>query len=153
MPYRWQTAEFTDLGEEALYRVLHLRQAVFVIEQACLYQDLDGLDQRATHMLCWTGDQLAAYLRCLPPGTSYAESSIGRIVVAADHRDKGLGRDLVARGIAYNNGRWPDSGIRINAQSYLGAFYRALGFCAVGEQYDEDGIPHQQMLYRPAETA
>ena len=151
MPYRWQTTEFLQLGEEALYAILQLRQAVFVVEQACLYQDLDGLDKAATHMLCWEEDELAAYQRCLPPGTSFQESAIGRIVVAPSHRDSGLGRTLVLRGIEHNLARWPESGIRINAQAYLRRFYSELGFDPVGEEYDEDGIPHQQMVYAPAD--
>ncbi len=147
MRYNWQTTDFTRLGEGALYSLLHLRQAVFVIEQACLYQDLDGLDQAATHMLCWAGDELAAYQRCLAPGASYRESSIGRIVVAPAHRHSGLGKVLVRRGIEHNLRHWPGSGIRINAQAYLGAFYSTLGFVPEGPEYDEDGIPHQQMVY------
>ena len=147
MPYRWQTTEFLQLGEEALYAILQLRQAVFVVEQACLYQDLDGLDKAATHMLCWEEDELAAYQRCLPPGKSFRESSIGRIVVAPSHRDSGLGRTLVLRGIEHNLARWPESGIRINAQAYLRRFYSELGFDPTGPEYDEDGIPHQQMVY------
>ena len=153
MPYRWQITEFRQLGEDALYAILHLRQAVFVVEQACLYQDLDGLDQGATHMLCWDKDGLAAYQRCLPPGKSFTESSIGRIVVAPDHRKSGLGKTLVLRGIQHNLDRWPGSGIRINAQAYLGKFYSELGFDPVGEAYDEDGILHQQMLYTAAGQA
>ena len=149
MSYSWQTTDFIRLGEHSLYRILHLRQAVFVVEQACVYQDLDGLDQKAIHMLCWSGEDLAAYQRCLAPGASFEESSIGRIVVAANHRDAGLGRELVVRGIEHNLGKWPDSGIRINAQAYLGAFYSTLGFVPVGPEYDEDGIPHQQMVYQP----
>ena len=150
MPYHWQTTNFSQLRGNDLYDVLHLRQAVFVVEQACLYQDLDGLDQRAAHVLCRDGDELVAYLRCLPPGASYRESSIGRIVVASSHRDSGLGRELVRRGIDYNLVRWPGSGIRINAQAYLRDFYIALGFDPVGAEYDEDGIAHQQMVYRAA---
>jgi ElaA protein len=148
MPYHWQTTEFARLGVDALYTVLRLRQAVFVVEQACLYQDLDGLDQQGTHMLCWDGEELAAYQRCLPPGASFRESAIGRIVVAPSYRNSGLGRELVVRGINHNLAQWPDSGIRINAQSYLREFYAGLGFDPVGTEYDEDGIPHQQMVYR-----
>jgi ElaA protein len=150
MPYHWQTTNFPQLGVTDLYDLLQLRQAVFVVEQACLYQDLDGLDRQAAHMLCRCGNALVAYLRCLPPGASYRESSIGRIVVAPSHRDSGLGRELVGRGIDHNLARWPGTGIRINAQSYLRDFYIALGFDPVGAEYDEDGILHQQMVYRAA---
>jgi ElaA protein len=152
MSFHWQTTDFEHLGVDGLYAVLHLRQAVFVVEQACLYQDLDGLDRPATHMLCWEGNELAAYQRCLPPGTSFRESAIGRIVVAPSHRHSGLGQALVERGIRHNLARWPESGIRINAQAYLRAFYSRLGFEPAGDEYDEDGIPHLQMVYRPLIT-
>ena len=152
MSQQWQTTDFAGLGGDTLYAVLQLRQAVFVVEQDCVYQDLDGLDQAAHHMLCWQTGQLVAYQRCLPPGTSYTESSIGRIVVAHSHRDCGLGRSLVSRGIQHNLARWPDCGIRINAQAYLRTFYSSLGFAPIGSEYDEDGIPHQEMVYSPANS-
>ena len=147
MRYHWQTTSFQALGNDELYKILRLRQEVFVIEQQCLYQDLDGNDQQATHILCWLGAELMAYQRCLPPGTSYNESSIGRILVAPEERGGGLGRELVARGIRHNRQHWPNSDIRINAQSYLQDFYTDLGFATQGDAYDEDGIMHVQMLY------
>ena len=147
MSYHWQTTSFQALGNEELYTILRLRQEVFVIEQQCLYQDLDGKDQQATHILCWLGAELMAYQRCLPPGTSYNESSIGRILVAPEARGGGLGRELVARGIRHNRQHWPASDIRINAQAYLEDFYTDLGFATQGGAYDEDGIMHVQMLY------
>jgi len=147
MSYHWQTKSFQALGNDELYRILRLRQEVFVIEQQCFYQDLDGKDQQATHILCWLGTELMAYQRCLPPGTSYRESSMGRIVVASAARGSGLGRELVARGISHNEEQWPASDIRINAQSYLEDFYTELGFATQGDAYDEDGIMHVQMLY------
>jgi ElaA protein len=148
MPYRWQIADFAQLCNDTLYTLLQLRQEVFVVEQACIYQDLDNLDQLATHMLCWEGGTLRAYQRCLRPGLSFSESSIGRIVVAPGARGTGLGRDLVRLGVEHNLARWPESGIRINAQAYLSKFYSELGFDPVGDEYDEDGIMHQQMVYR-----
>lgn len=154
MNYQWQWACFTDLTPRELYAFLRLRHEVFALEQDCLYLDLDGLDQQAAHLMCWKGDVLLGYLRSLPPGLSYAESALGRIVTAPAGRGLGLGRELVKRGIAYNLRQWPKSGIRINAQAYLEDFYTSLGFVAEGSLYDEDGIPHQQMLYvrPPAET-
>ena len=146
MEQRWQTTDFAGRGSDTLYTLLQLRQDVFILEQACIYRDLDDLDREATHMLCWVRDQLWAYQRCLRPGLSYPESALGRIVVHPTARGTGLGRELVARGIDYNLQQWPGTGIRINAQSYLREFYRDLGFAPVGEEYDEDGIMHQQML-------
>lgn len=144
---RWQITHFNGLDPAQLYAALRLRLEVFAIEQNSLYQDLDNLDQQATHMLAWDNGQLLAYLRCLPPGASYRESAIGRIVVAAPARGRQLGRELVPRGIRYNLDQWPNRGIRINAQSYLRVFYEELGFVADGDDYNLDGIPHLQMLY------
>ena len=148
MDYRWQTSEFTDLGTVQLYALLTLRQQVFVVEQACIYLDLDNLDQGAIHMLCWQGDHLLAYQRCLAPAVHFAESALGRIVVDPTARGRQLGVDLVRRGISYNLARWPGQGIRINAQAYLETFYTGLGFVAEGDSFAEDGIAHIQMVYR-----
>jgi ElaA protein len=151
MTYCWQTAEFNELSLLELYALMRLRQLVFVVEQESIYLDLDDLDQAAAHILCWQGDRLLAYLRCLAPGASFAESAIGRIVVAPKARGRNLGRELVRRGVSYNLQRWPDTNIRINAQSYLEDFYRNLGFAVASARYLEDGIPHIQMLYsRPS---
>jgi len=143
----WQTSAFDDLGNRELYAALRLCLEVFAVEQNSLYQDLDNLDQEATHMLAWEDGCLVAYQRCLAPGISYRESAIGRIVVAADARGRQLGRELVRRGIRHNLARWPGQGIRLNAQSYLRAFYQQLGFVAEGEDYRLDGIPHIEMVY------
>jgi ElaA protein len=148
MNYQWQSLTFAQLGQARLYAVLRLRQEVFAVEQQSIYLDLDGLDQQAIHMLCSRDEQLLAYQRCLPPGVSYPESSLGRIVVSPGARGLHLGVELVQRGISHNLQHWPDSGIRINAQSYLQKFYINLGFVTDGDEYDEDGIPHLQMLYR-----
>lgn len=150
---RWQTCAFAELGVDALYAALQLRSEVFVVEQDCPYQDLDGLDQESIHMLCWRGDELLATQRCLPPGLSYPESSLGRIVVSPAARGLRLGRELVQRGVDHNLARWPDSGIYIGAQAYLDRFYRSLGFVPDGEEYLEDGIAHIHMLYAPGKAA
>ena len=141
----WQIAHFDDLTTRELYTVMHLRQEVFVVEQNCVYPDLDGLDLHAVHLLCWEDGELLAYLRCLKPGLSYPQSSIGRIVVSPAARGRDLGRELVTRGIAYNFQQWPDSDIRIGAQRYLEAFYCSLGFVTDGGPYIEDGIEHVHM--------
>jgi len=148
MSLQWQTSAFPDLTKSELYDLLRLRQEVFVVEQQSIYLDLDGKDQAAMHMLCREGPELVAYQRLLPPGLSYAESAIGRIVVCRRARGRDLGRELVRRGIAHNLALWPDCDIRINAQSYLKKFYLELGFDVASEDYDLDGIPHVEMLYR-----
>jgi ElaA protein len=151
MAYQWQTTEFAGLNTVELYAALRLRQEVFGVEQDCTYQDLDNLDQKAIHILCWQDGELLAYQRCLAPGANFPQSAIGRIVVSARARGRQLGRDLVKRGIGHNLQRWPDHNVRINAQAHLQAFYSELGFVATGEVFNEDGIPHIQMGYaRPA---
>jgi ElaA protein len=147
MSLQWQTASFAELSLEELYAVLRLRQEIFVVEQHCVYLDLDGLDQQATHMLCKRQQELVAYQRCLPPGACYAQSALGRIVVRASARGSQLGREIVQRGIDFNCLQWPGSDIRINAQAHLEGFYSSLGFIAEGAVHIEDGIPHQQMRF------
>lgn len=148
MQLQWMTIAFDDLTSARLYDVLKLRQQVFIIEQNCLYPDLDDKDQLAMHLLGYVGDDLQAYQRCLPPGVSYAESSLGRIVVAAAARGHKLGGLLVQRGIEHNLQRWPGHDICISAQAHLQGFYATLGFSAEGEPYREDGIPHRKMRLR-----
>ena len=153
MNYLWQIKSFDELNTRELYEILRLRQEVFAVEQNSVYLDLDGLDQGSTHMLCRYQGRLVAYLRSLPPGLSYSESSLGRIVVTPELRGLKLGQVLVHRGIAYNLEHWPDSGLRINAQAYLRDFYQNLGFDVEGQEYELDGIMHLYMVYRttPAE--
>jgi len=144
--FRWQTLHFSELGGDELYTIMRLRQQVFIVEQDCVYLDLDDLDQESLHMLCWRGEELLAYQRCLPPGLSFAESAIGRIVVAPNGRGLKLGRELVQRGIDNNHQRWPEHDIQIGAQAHLENFYASLGFVTEGKEYIEDGIPHIHMI-------
>lgn len=137
---------FTELSQEELYRILAIRNDVFVVEQACAYQDLDGKDQRSKHLFYTTEQsEIVAYARLLPPGVSFDVASIGRILVAHPHRKHNLGRKLVRDAIAACNAIWPHSDIRIGAQRYLLDFYASFGFEEVGEEYLEDGIPHVDM--------
>jgi len=139
-------SDFTSLSPTLLYAILRLRQAVFVVEQNCVYQDLDNLDQCGDHLCLLRNGEPIAYQRCLPPGSAFAESSIGRIIVAPESRGERLGSRLVQRGIEHNRARWPDSPIRIGAQAHLQSFYAALGFRVAGNLYLEDGIEHIHML-------
>lgn len=143
---RWQISTFGELSTHELYALLRLRQDVFVVEQHCAYLDLDNLDLEAVHMQCWRGQELAAYQRMLKPGLAFPESSIGRIVVASTARGLKLGRELVSKGIDFNNREWPESNIQIGAQAHLAEFYQSLGFEPVGQQYIEDGIAHIHMI-------
>jgi ElaA protein len=144
----WRSATFSGLTQQELYQVLQLRQQVFILEQECFYADLDDLDQRSHHIGAWRTGTLLAYLRCIPPGLSYSESALGRIVVSPAARGLSLGRELVRRGIDYNLTAWPGSGIRIGAQEYLETFYTELGFTRDSDVYDEDGIAHIKMVYK-----
>jgi ElaA protein len=146
--YHWRAAYFGELAPGELYEMLALRSAVFVVEQACVYQDLDGLDRQAIHLLARAAEgALVAYARCLPPGLRYPESALGRILVVPELRGGTLGRELVTRGIRLSLSRWPGSGIRINAQAALQDYYSRLGFTAQGDEYDERGIAHLEMLW------
>jgi ElaA protein len=146
----WEWKRFDDLTAAQLYDMLALRQHVFVLEQACLYPDLDGLDQGAHHLLGWRvregRRELHATLRCLAPGAKYAEMSLGRVVTSAAARGTGLGRALVATGIDRATRLHPGHAIRIGAQAHLEKFYGSFGFVTVSAPYDEDGILHIDML-------
>jgi ElaA protein len=144
--WKWKT--FTQLTPDELYAVLALRQRVFVLEQRCLYPDIDGHDRAAHHLLGQEepGPALAAYLRVLPPHTRYPEVSLGRVVLAPETRGRGQGRALVQRGIDFIGEHYPRAPIHIGAQDHLRRFYESLGFRAVGGVYDEDGIPHVDMV-------
>ncbi|QSQ16904.1 GNAT family N-acetyltransferase [Myxococcus landrumensis] len=149
----WQWKAFQELTVDELYAVLALRQEVFVVEQRSLYLDADGLDPKAGHLLAFEGTGpesfLAAYLRILPPGVKHVEeASLGRVVTSPRARGRGLGRELTERGLARLEALYPRADIRISAQEYLIAFYSSLGFVTQGDVYDEDGIPHIEMLRR-----
>jgi ElaA protein len=143
---KWQWCRFGELSAEQLYAVLAARVAIFVVEQNCPYQDLDGLDQEAEHLIAWSGNELAGYLRVLAPGTRFADPSIGRIITTKAFRGSGLGRELVAKGIERARSTYPGRALRISAQQYLEKFYGGFGFATVSEPYLEDNIPHVEML-------
>jgi ElaA protein len=143
---RWQWCRLGELSAEQLYAVLAARVAIFVVEQNCAYQDLDGLDAEAEHLIAWSGTEVAGYLRVLGPGTRFDDPSIGRIITTKPFRGSGLGRDLVAKGIERTRLRYPGQPVRISAQQYLEKFYRDFGFATVSQPYLEDNIPHVEML-------
>jgi ElaA protein len=147
----WQRCSFHELTNVELYEVLAQRQKVFVLEQQCFYNDFDGLDLGAHHLIGWRqgedrGRELVAYLRVLAPGVKYDEMSIGRVLTTEAARRTGAGRELLARGIEYAVRLHPGHRIRIGAQQYLEAFYQSFGFQTISEPYDEDGIMHVDML-------
>jgi ElaA protein len=145
---KWQWSSLGELSAEQVYAILAARVAIFVVEQNCAYQDLDGLDSDAEHLIAWSGSNVAGYLRVLGPGTRFDDPSIGRIITTREFRGSGLGRELVAKAIARTRQRSPGMPIRISAQKYLEKFYGDFGFATVSEPYLEDGIPHVEMLLR-----
>jgi ElaA protein len=146
----WHFSRFADLTPFDLYDVLAARQNVFILEQTCLYPDIDGYDLEAHHLLGWRDvdgkRQLAAYLRVLAPGAKYDEMSIGRVITTPATRGSGAGRALLDQGIAHAEALHPGHRIRIGAQQYLERFYASFGFETVSAPYDEDGIMHIDML-------
>ncbi len=140
----WSLQPFAALNAGELHDILALRQQVFVLEQHCLYPDIDGLDKSADHLCAWQEDTLAGYLRCIPP-TGEKPSKLGRIVVDKSQRGSGLGHELIQRGIDYNRSRWPGTPITIGAQAKLQQYYEQFGFIRISDVYDEDGIPHIDM--------
>ncbi len=149
---QWQSLNFNQLTANTLYDILKLRVDVFVVEQACAYPELDDKDRhpQTQHLmgLSPAGD-LLAYARILPPGLSYPEASIGRVLVAPAVRGQGFATPLMRIAIDLALRTWPDAGIQIGAQDYLKTFYQSLGFVACSEVYLEDGIPHLDMRYNP----
>jgi ElaA protein len=153
---QWRCLPFDHLGVHDLYRVLQLRAAVFVVEQTCAFQDLDGLDAQAFHLLAQVDladgagpVQLRAYARLLPAGTAFAEASIGRVVTATAVRGTAMGHELMAQACVRVVQLWGPQPIRIGAQAHLQSYYRRHGFDTASEPYLEDGIWHVEML-RPA---
>ncbi|MFT5276412.1 MAG: ElaA protein [Glaciecola sp.] len=138
---------FSDLSTAQLYRILQLRSEVFVLEQTCIYQDLDDKDIKAGvhHLMMIDGIDIVAYARLLPASISYDTPSIGRILVAPSKRGTGLGKELIAKSVEVTQSLWPSTAITIGAQSHLSKLYRSFGFIEMSEHYLEDDIMHVDM--------
>ncbi|HEY5934217.1 MAG TPA: GNAT family N-acetyltransferase [Kofleriaceae bacterium] len=145
MQLRWHERGFSELSVDELYAIMALRERVFIVEQNCPYLEADGLDPQARHVWAEDAGEIRAYLRILPAGLRFEEHAIGRVIVAPVARGTGLGKELMRRGVAIVG----DVPIRLHAQAHLEKFYRDLGFEPASDVYDEDGIPHLDML-RPA---
>ncbi|NMZ51119.1 GNAT family N-acetyltransferase [Pseudomonas poae] len=147
MTVDWLCKHHTDLGKEQLYAILRLRCEVFVVEQQCVYQDIDGqdLDGDTHHLMAWKNDELVAYLRLLDPQLQGGDVVIGRVIVAPSARGTGLGHQMMKETLRQIEHIWPDTPIYLSAQAHLQGYYGRYGFVAEGEQYLEDGIPHRGM--------
>jgi ElaA protein len=146
----WQWSRFSELSPQDLYAVVRLRESVFIVEQQCPYNDADGRDPVAWHLLGWSdgenGKSLVAYARIFEPGLRYTEGSIGRVVSAPEVRGTGVGKALMAEALRRLEGLAPGQAIKIAAQRRLEKFYLDLGFKTVSAPYEEDGIIHVDML-------
>jgi ElaA protein len=138
--------KFDTLSLEELYRILQLRSEIFVVEQDCVYQDLDFKDQKALHVFGKKDNNIVTYTRVFKPGDYFKEASIGRVLVAIKERKYGYGHDLIKASIKAITSNFNTSEITISAQVYLKKFYESHGFVQVGEGYLEDGIPHIEMI-------
>jgi ElaA protein len=146
----WQWCRFDGLSADDVYDALALRSRIFVVEQACVYLDIDGLDRQAWHLLGRdAAGALQAYLRVVDPGVKFEAPSIGRVVVDPSQRGTGAGHELIAEGLRRCEDAWPGRPNRIGAQAHLQGFYGRHGYVAVGEVYLEDDIPHVDMERAP----
>ena len=143
---RWTCVPFAELSALQLHDVLALRAEVFVVEQHCVFQEIEGLDPKTWHLL-GTGDdgRLTGYARLIPPGVKAPDALIGRVVTSPAARGGGTGRLLMTEAIARCLRLWPRHAITLHAQAHLERFYGSFGFAAIGEPYMEDGISHIEM--------
>ena len=140
----WEVKEWAELSTNEIENIFSLRQEVFVVEQDCVYQDIDGKDQKAKHVLGKKENDIVAYARIFKPGDYFKEASFGRAVVKKTERGKGVGDELVKNCLE----NITEEEIKISAQSYLKGFYGKHGFKSEGNEYLEDGIPHTAMFIR-----
>ncbi len=139
-------SRFSELDADTLHDIFQLRMSVFIIEQNCLYMDIDGRDRDAFHLVCREGGRMVGYLRILRPGAFFKEASIGRVI--AVERRRGIATAMLEGAIAFIRDSMHESVIRIESQTYACALYEKLGFVREGEEFLEDGIPHVQMVLK-----
>lgn len=145
MSLNWKIKPFEALSATEIYDLLQLRSEVFVVEQNCVYQDIDGKDKKALHLIGTIEDKIVAYARLFKAGDYFKEASIGRVVIGKDYRDKKWGHDLMQNAIAGIEANFNETKITISAQLYLQKFYETQGFVKTSEAYLEDDIPHIEM--------
>ena len=141
------TKTFSELDTEDLYQILRIRSEVFVVEQDCVYQDIDNKDQNAIHLYYKENDQIVAYTRIFKAGDYYENPCIGRVIVSKKNRGNDLGKKIMIDSMEYIKQNIKGEKIELSAQKYLDKFYKDLGFYKIGEDYLEDGIPHQRMIF------
>ena len=141
-----ETKTFQELTISELYEILQLRSEVFVVEQDCVYQDIDGKDEKALHILGKKEGKIVAYTRCFAPNIYFEEAAIGRVVVKETERKFGYGHQILKASIEEIQQRYQTTTIKLSAQQYLTHFYETHNFKKIGEGYLEDGIPHIAML-------
>ena len=137
---------FEELSTSELYEILRERTAIFVVEQECPYQEVDNKDQFALHVMGIEDNRLIAYSRIFKPGDYGPEASIGRVLVAIPHRNRGLGQEIMKASLEAVKTHLNTDTVVVSAQRYLESFYEDLGFETIGEPYLEDGIPHIKMI-------
>lgn len=150
MELTWADLHHDDLTKAQLHTILALRNRVFVVEQKAAYLDIDGLDLAGDtrHVLGESDGDLVAYARILEPDPGDGQVRVGRVIVAEEARGARIGRSVMVRALVACETHWPGAPVRIAAQAHLRDFYGALGFHVIGDEYDEDGIPHLDMLNR-----
>jgi ElaA protein len=146
MSLQWKIKAFDALSVHELYDLLRLRSEIFVVEQNCVYLDLDGKDKVALHLIGEYEGKIVAHARLFKPGISFDNASIGRVVVDANYRTKKWGHDLMREAIAGIASQYNETAITIGAQLYLRKFYESHGFVKTSEMYLEDDIPHIEMI-------
>jgi ElaA protein len=142
---KYTTKKFDDLTVHELYAIIQLRIKIFAVEQNCVYQDLDDVDQKSWHLFGVENGKILSYTRLLPPNVNYPEPSIGRVVLDPSLRGRNLGKELMRVSIEKCEELFKTKKITISAQCYLQRFYNELGFKEEGEPYEEDHIPHIKM--------
>jgi ElaA protein len=142
----WQLKKFDELSTKEVYEILRLRSEVFVVEQACVFLDMDNLDFDSHHLQGRVDGNLVAYVRILPPGLAYAEPSIGRVITSPAHRKVGAGIELMEKAVEKTISLYGKVPIMIGAQLYLKKFYEKFGFRKCSDVYMEDGIEHIKMI-------
>lgn len=146
----WQFKHYNDLLLNEFHDILALRIQVFVVEQNCPYQELDGKDKKSYHLICRNGKgDVVGTMRILPPGVGFEEIGLGRIVLAPSVRGEQQGHELMKEAMTFSKEEFGDVAIKLSGQKHLEGFYNKHGFQSTGKEYLEDGIPHVEMKYMP----